>query len=424
MVSRAAITAAASLLLVAGCRAILGLEGDGVLAPIEAGADVAPLADVAPPEDAPEAAAPEEAGASGPHERLALGFLHGCSRRRDATVRCWGDNALGQVGAAADGATAEPVLLPTPVAGLGAVSAISAGTAHTCAVRADGTVSCWGSAASGQLGNGAKESRSPPVIVSGLADATAVAAGGMFTCALKSNGTVVCWGANANGQIGDGTKQERLTPAVVKTETGLLSGAGSITAGDAHACAVLTNGEVACWGNNSDGQLGTGAAGDAPTATRIAGISDVVEVSAAAQFTCARRRAGEVLCWGTNAMGQLGTGASTPVTSRTPVPSLVRDAIAIAAGRDHACALDRGGVATCWGRANEGQLGSGPDPPQATFSPAPVVGLPSAASVATAGDRSCVVTAGGRALCWGANALGQLGDGTQTRALSPVPLRD
>ena len=88
--------------------------------------------------------------------------------------------------------------------------AIAAGRAHTCALRADGTVGCWGDNIEGQLGDGTTTNRSTPVTVSGLANVVAVAAGNHHTCALRADGTVRCWGSNSAGELGDGYQNQAL----------------------------------------------------------------------------------------------------------------------------------------------------------------------------------------------------------------------
>ena len=134
---------------------------------------------------------------------VAAGELHACALHADGTVSCWGTNDWGQLG---DGSTTTPAMeTPQTVAGLAGVTAISAGADHTCALLSDGTVRCWGSNGSGQLGDGFKASIEPsPTSVSEIASAVAISAGEEFTCALLADSTVECWGANDSGQLGNG----------------------------------------------------------------------------------------------------------------------------------------------------------------------------------------------------------------------------
>lgn len=149
----------------------------------------------------------------------------------------------------------------------------------------------------------------------------------------------------------------------------------SLSSGRQHACAVRTDGTVRCWGRNYDGQLGDGTTKDRHKPRDVVGLTDVVQVAAGSVHSCALRANGRVRCWGHNNLGQVGTGAfSDPVLTQTPVVQL-QNVAAIAAGRDHSCALRQNGTVRCWGRNTHGALGDGttiPRPqPVAVLFPAP-----------------------------------------------------
>ena len=215
--------------------------------------------------------------------------------------------AAGLVSAAATGARAS-VSAP--------ITAIAAGNKHSCALAADGTVSCWGMDDSGELGNGlvTTSATSTPVPVVGLSGVTAITAGGGHTCALTGDRTVHCWGDNSAGQLGDGTTTNSATPVSVVG----LSGVTAITAGFGHTCALTADQTVHCWGDDYDGQLGDGTKWtNSATPVSVVGLSGVTAITAGYANTCALTGDGRVHCWGGNTSGQLGNGTTT--SSLTPV---------------------------------------------------------------------------------------------------------
>jgi len=197
---------------------------------------------------------------------------HTCAILDDGSVSCWGRNNQGQLG---DGTTTtNPRSTPTQTSSLGTdrtAVAITAGYWHTCAILDDASVSCWGHNGNGRLGDGTTNDGFTPTQTSSLgADRTAVAitAGYRHTCAILDDGSVSCWGDNARGQLGDGTTTDRNTPTQTSS-LGTDRTAVAITSGYEHTCAILDDGSVSCWGDNDYGQLGDGTTNDRFTPTAI-----------------------------------------------------------------------------------------------------------------------------------------------------------
>lgn len=354
-------------------------------------------------------------------QAVSAGGDHTCALTDAGAVMCWGRNYFGQLG---DGTTTDR-RTPTQVHGLASgVQAISAGTrAFTCALRATGSVQCWGINDLGSLGNGGGAHSNVPTPVSGLSSGVrAISAGNAHACAiLTATGGLRCWGYNLGGQIGDGSTAGAWTPVDV---SGLTSGVATVEAGELHTCAVTDTGAAKCWGNNFSSQLGDGSNIDRFAPVDVVGLSNgVVELAAGYYHTCARMLGGTVRCWGNHSLGQLGLGMEnrgedTPV----PVPGLGSSVTAITSGENHVCAIVSGGMLQCWGGNGAGQIGNGEVAwPSQRRVPVDVAGLSSGAvALATGAWHTCALMATGAVKCWGSNGNGQLGDGTTLRRISPV----
>jgi alpha-tubulin suppressor-like RCC1 family protein len=355
---------------------------------------------------------------SGIAKAVSAGGGHTCALTDSGGVLCWGYNILGQLG---DGTT-ENSLVPVDVKGLGSgVTAISAGGFDACALTDAGAVKCWGDNNVGQLGDGTRRESSVPVDVKGLGSGVkAISAGRAHTCALTDSGAVKCWGANFAGQLGDGTKTISSVPVDVK---GLGGGVKAITAGGNHTCAVTGSGAVKCWGFNDDGQLGDGTRRWSSVPVEVKGLgSGVAGVRAGFAHTCARTDSGAVKCWGDNSSGELGDGTTTNSSVPVEVKGLGSGVRAITAGEGDTCALTDAGAVKCWGANSSGQLGDGTRTNSSV--PVEVKGLASGvAGVRAGGGHTCALTDSGAVKCWGANHVGQLGDGTGENSSVPVDVK-
>jgi alpha-tubulin suppressor-like RCC1 family protein len=270
---------------------------------------------------------------------------------------------------------------------------------HTCGLRSDGRLFCWGGDAFGELGTGlpntdAKTPRAVP-----LANVVDVAAGYEGTCAVDVSGAAWCWGDGRYGERGDGTTRTASVPVQVVG----LPPVSAIASAQGVSCAVARQGTVWCWGGNLPGQsvaafLGNGTMVQSLVPVQVLGIEDAVAISGASQHFCALRASGGVRCWGHDAAGQLGDGTTLDRVAPVDVVG-IDDAVAITAGWSHTCALRSNGTARCWGDNRYGELGDGTTTASAV--PVDVVGLPHVVSVAAGNGDTCAVLADGTARCWG-----------------------
>jgi alpha-tubulin suppressor-like RCC1 family protein len=350
---------------------------------------------------------------------VVAGEAFSCALKNDGTVACWGLNDLGRTGQSFT-VPSSVTANPTVVAGLTDVGVLTAGNSHACAIKVGGAVFCWGNNVEGQLGNGTGGGHVPraagsfsftPVAVTGLTDAIAISAGAAHTCAIRRTGlTVVCWGSDSEGQLGRGRSGGTqivnvTTPVAVSGLTNVISLA---TGGD-HSCAVVQGGQTFCWGANSFGQLGDNSLvrKTAPQALTLANASSIV---AGQSHTCAIVGATQTIqCWGDNRYGQLGN-SSAGAGSLVPVTvsgSLATQNRALASSMAYSCALRNDGTVACWGddRATFGTAAT------IVVEPTAIAGVTNANAVAAGTGHGCALQTWGDVLCWGSNGNARLGRG-------------
>jgi len=331
---------------------------------------------------------------------MAAGSAHTCVIRANSTLWCWGENDDGQLGVGLDTLEIDaPVQISTDE-----WKQVSSGVSSTCAIRSDDTLWCWGDNGEGQLGFPPSNNSTTPVQVPGTW--RAVATGDSHTCAITSDGALQCWGDNGNGELGDGTRTRRSTPQEV-------AGGGhwqSVSIGEYHTCAIDSDGAAWCWGYNSQGQLGTGAAGEAmlmPAA--IADTDHYAVVSAGYEHSCGMTVDGHLRCWGNGIRGELGVVADQR-DAPGPVTIDNRDDggfAGIATNGRHACAWKPDGTAYCWGQSSRGELGSDGD--IAVTEPVVIPGTWRGAAVGL--HHVCWADDQAGFSCIGSRGWGQLGNG-------------
>lgn len=330
--------------------------------------------------------------------------------------------------------------------------AVEANSHHTCALRADGRLICWGEGCNGQLGSagptdpgecGEATRALTPIVVeddgAAVEGVTDVRVGLMHTCALVDD-AVICWGDDRDGQLGRGTSGETSDdPEPVEPDGAALGPLARLAIGWFHGCASEPDGDAWCWGNNSNGQIGaadwSGALDDRPLAVAVETTDALGVIAAGATHSCATTPDGGARCWGRNQAGQLGSSpAEDPASQPTPVTVLretdelpLEDVTAIGAGSNITCAATTAPDAVwCWGANEAHSLGDDSATEQADGTPAwlareaafdpdaPITEI----SVGT--KDVCALLEGGDLWCWGANDEGQMGVGSDEPWLSPT----
>ena len=253
-----------------------------------------------------------------------------CASLSDDSLKCWGKGNSGQIG---NNATllsnATPVytsLVPASlsVPGSFTVGHLEIGSAHSCAISVLGAAWCWGDVANGRLGITQELNALIPTPTTSLGStASEVAAGGAHTCALLTNGSVMCFGYNDTGQLGQ-TPTQPASSNAIPTVVALVATATHVSAGKQFTCALLSTAVVHCFGDNVSGQLGAGSFGSVrETPGAVLGLTGtVVDVVAGTGHSCAVMSTGQVRCWGLNDQGQLGIGTQSNVSAATAIATL------------------------------------------------------------------------------------------------------
>ncbi len=350
---------------------------------------------------------PELAGVSD----LAFGAYHACGLFGDAGIKCVGLGFYGQTGAGDDVQHASPI---QAFASSGSLVAISGGSRHTCVLTDDARVECAGADDQDQTGILSGE---PPLLssipneISLLSGTNALSVGGDFACALGADSSVNCWGDNHLNQLGPAAPGGLPFSSSIPSPVSLTPTASSIHLGYHHACAVLSDSSLWCWGSDFYSALSKN-----PMA--MPGIADAVQVAAGSGMTCALLAGGAVQCWGNNDDYQLGDGTQTAKSAPGSAP--LSGAKSVEAGGYHACAVMNDKTVACWGGNERGQLGLGST--ATVKSPQSVSGLANVASLAAGIWHTCALLEDKTVTCWGNNSYGQLGDGTFADHQAPTPI--
>lgn len=236
-------------------------------------------------------------------------------QRLDGSFAGWGydDGELG-IGPHKDGRIA--VTSPVTITAIDDARDVAVGNYFSCALRSDSTVTCSGSNRTGQLGDGTTVSRTQHAPVKGLTGVVRVWAGFGHACALRGDESLWCWGANSKGQLGDGVPKPMVTEPIRSTLSGPIA---QLSGGVYHTCVLRPAGEVLCWGDNTDGQVGGGTAANQLTPQLVEGVPAAVEIAVGWEHSCARTADNDVWCWGGSRFGQVGDGTTNTRVKPTKV---------------------------------------------------------------------------------------------------------
>lgn len=316
------------------------------------------------------------------------------ARLDDGSVRAWGHNAgyelgLGHTRSIGDD---ESPTYAAPILG-GPVQTLAVGDGFSCALRMTGHVECWGRGGAGPLGSDEPAGSDPgapsagPTVVELGGLVQQLTAGAAHACVLRQGGSVLCWGRNDVGQLGYGHTDDLVDgrAAVAQGEVSLGGVAIGVVAGARHTCALMEGGAVRCWGHNDVGQLGYGHTADIgdderPTSQDPIDLGDdAIELAAGEQHTCALLVDGALRCWGGNADGRLGLGHADDIGDDETPASVAAldfggaDVVSVFGGSlaSHTCAVLGTGSLRCWGVDDHGQLGRGLTTPRGQVAAGP-----------------------------------------------------
>ncbi|MEM9666492.1 MAG: hypothetical protein AAF970_16270, partial [Bacteroidota bacterium] len=390
---------------------------------------------------------------------VGAGGAHTCALLDDGTVKCWGSNDNGRLGQGdtrrrGDDPDEMGGDLPAIALGTGrTATALAVGGSHTCVLLDDASVKCWGSNDNGRLGAGNTDHLGddpdemgddlPAIDLGTGRTATAISAGIHHVCALLDNGSVKCWGRNTDGQLGLGDTDDRgddedeMGDDLPAVDLGTGRTATAIIAGNLHTCALLDDSSLKCWGSNNNGRLGLGdddnrgddadEMGDDLPAINL-GTGRTATAVSVGSITCAVLDDGSLKCWGPGTNGRLGLGdtdargdGADEMGDDLPAVALGtgRTATAVEAGGSHTCALLDNGDLKCWGGNGNGRLGLGDtnnrgDDADEMGDDLPAVALGTgrnAIDLDVRENHTCALLDNGSVKCWGRNTEGQLGQG-------------
>ncbi|MCL1872632.1 MAG: S-layer homology domain-containing protein [Clostridiales bacterium] len=316
---------------------------------------------------------------------VSAGYAHSLAIKSDDSLWTWGGNFSGQLGDGKD--------RNAPAKIMDGVTAVSAGYYHSMAIKTDGSLWVWGGNSTGQIGDGTTIQRNTPKKI--MDNVAAVSAGYNHSLAIKTDGSLWAWGGNLSGQLGDGSRTQRLEPVKI------MDGVIAIAAGNTHSMAIRTDGSLWLWGANKNGQIGDGSTTDRPMPVMV--MENVASISAGDYYySLAVTDDGSLWAWGANDSGQLGDGSAT---QRNTPKKIMDSVVAASAGEDHTVAIKNDGSLWSWGRNAYGKLGDG----QAADRYTPEKIMDNVAAATAGYNHTLATKKDGSLWAFGSNSWGQIG---------------
>ena len=348
--------------------------------------------------------------------KVSCGYFHTAAIKTDGTLWIWGENTVGQLGNNTTTNRSSPVQTITFGTNW---SQVSCGESHTAAIKTDGTLWMWGWNYNGQLGNNTTTNRSSPVqAITFGTNWSSVACGSAHTAAIKTDGTLWLWGKNSYGILGDSTTTHRSSP--VQTVAGGINWS-SVACGWGFTVATKTDGTLWTWGYNS--YLGDNSITPRSSPAQTAFLGTIWGSTISASYgAAAQKKDGTLWTWGYNGYGQLGD--NTTVTKNYPVQPLSLQPgtwSKISAGASHSAGILNTGQLYLWGLNTSGQLGDNRINAAEASYPVQEITFSTTWNAIICGSLHTAATkTDGSLWTWGLNTSGQLGDNTTTTRSSPV----
>tara|TARA_B100000161_G_scaffold178132_1_gene128165 strand:- start:5878 stop:7818 length:1941 start_codon:yes stop_codon:yes gene_type:complete len=363
---------------------------------------------------------------------IEAGGRHTCAISNENKLWCWGRNDHGQLGDDTTTTRSTPLQVTTST-GLTNIYHVSLGGYHTCAIKDDNSLWCWGKNNYGQLGDGSTTTTHTPLQIDSITNVRSISATSGHTCAITNSDSLYCWGYNAYGQLGNGNTNDQSVPQLI------LENVQSVSASYQHTCAIKTDSSLWCWGRNHYGQLGINNQNSQILPVNTG--SSFLSIDGGSGHTCGIKSDYSAYGWGYSRYGRMCkaeqeigytyTYTKYLIPERCDSPNDGNDNTMIASGSIHSCILKSSGKVRCFGLGNDGEIGNGSKNSRNNPGSTGTVHYSNGNEVVnadyiTAGDEhTCILDTEGKAYCWGNNYNGQLGNGDdsgsdQTRAVAVI----